>query len=474
MPGSLSFEFSFSKPKQEPTLRADQPMRILILGDFSGRAQRGQEDAATLSTRRINKIDIDNIEQSIARMEVGIRLSINDIATDIAVRELEDFHPDQLYQSLDIFKTMEATRNAPAASDTTFADLLGGQVKHAPDKTQSASATQNDFNTMIKNIVGDLPIAAPNQNEHKAAVDAVSAEVMRMLLHDPAFSTIEAAWRSLHLLVTSLELDDNLQLHIIDMSKQELHDDLATAGSNLEDTSLYQLLVEQTRQSPDSAPWSVIIGNYTFDTSENDVKMLAALGAIGEQAAAPFIAAASSRVLGCETLADNGDPANWPPLKNADTERWQTLRESTHAQWIGLAAPRLLLRQPYGKNSDPIECFNFEEMPGLPWHEGYLWGNPGFGCALLLGRAFAENGWEMNPNDELDISDLPAHTWQLDGEAHMQACAEVYLSERAGDVILEKGIMPFLSFKNRNAVRLLRSQSIAFPPHALSGPWLLV
>jgi len=473
MPESLAFEFSFSQPKQEPTLRADQPMRILILGDFSGRAQRGKEDAATLSTRRINQIDIDNIEQTMARMAVGVRLSINNIATDIAVRELEDFHPDRLYQSLDIFKTMEATRNAPAASDTAFADLLGGQIKHAPDRAQPASAMQNDFNTMIKNIVGDLPIAASNRDEHKAAVDAVSAEVMRTLMHDTAFSAIEAAWRSLHQLVTSLELDENLQLHIIDMSKQELHDDLATVGSKLDAASLYQLLVKQTQQSPDSTPWSVIIGNYTFDTSEEDVTMLAALGAIGEQAGAPFIAAASSRVLGCKTLADNGDPSDWPLLEDADAARWQNLRESAHACWIGLAAPRLLLRQPYGKNSDPIEHFNFEEMPGLPWHEGYLWGNPAFGCALLIGRAFAEKGWEMNPGDELDISDLPAHVWRQDGEAHMQACAEVYLSERAGDAILAKGLMPFLSFKNRNAVRLLRSQSIAHPPHALSGPWRL-
>ncbi len=467
MPGSLDFEFSFSKLKQAPALHSDQPMRILILGDFSGRTQRGQDDASTLPTRPIR--NIDNFEQSMARMAIGMRLSINNAATDIAVRELEDFHPDHLYQSLEIFKTMEATRNDTATSDTTFTDLLGGSIEQAPDKIQPASATQSAINTLIKNIVGDIPTAAPNRDEHKAAVDAASAELMRTLLHDPAFTAIEAAWRSLHLLVTSLELDENLQLHILDVSKQELYDDLATAGEKLDSAALYQLLVEQIRQSPDSAPWSVIIGNYTFDTSEDDIALLAAIGAIGAQAGAPFISAASPRLLGCDTLAD---PATWPTLEDADAARWQALRASTNACWIGLATPHLLLRQPYGKNSDPIERFSFEEMPGLPRHNDYLWGNPAFGCALLLGQTYAENGWEMNPGDALDIGDLPAYTWRHEDEAHMQACAEVYLPERAGDAMLAQGLMPFLSFKNRNAVRLLRSQSIAHPPQALSGPWL--
>ncbi len=473
MLGSHTFEFSFSKLKQAPIVHSEQPMRMLILGDFSGRGQRGQEDVSTLQMRPTLKVDIDNFEHTMARMAIGMRLSISGVETDIVVREMDDFHPDHLYQSLDIFKTMEATRNDTASSDTAFADLLGGQVKQAPDKTQPASSTQSAVNNLIKSIVGNIPIAEPSRDEHKAAVDAASAEVMRTLLHEPAFSSVEAAWQSLNLLVSSLELDENLQLHILDVSKQELHADLENAGEKLDTAALYHLLVEQAQQSPDSEPWSVIIGNYTFDTSEDDIAMLAAIGAISEQAGAPFIAAASPQLLGCDTLAGHADPDTWLQLEDVNAARWQALRTSTYARWIGLASPRLLLRQPYGKNSNPIEQFNFEEIPGLPLHDSYLWGNPAFGCALLLGGAYSENGWEMNPSDALDIDDLPAYTWRHEDEAQMQACAEVYLPERAGDAMLAQGLMPFLSFKNRNAVRLLRSQSIAHPSQALSGPWLL-
>ena len=77
----------------------------------------------------------------------------------------------------------------------------------------------------------------------------------------------------------------------------------------------------------------------------------------------------------------------------------------------------------------------------------------------------------MTPGDELDVADLPAHTFDQDGEKRMQACAETYLSERAGQALIERGVMPLLSYANRNAVRVMRFQSIAEPARELSGPW---
>jgi type VI secretion system protein ImpC len=77
----------------------------------------------------------------------------------------------------------------------------------------------------------------------------------------------------------------------------------------------------------------------------------------------------------------------------------------------------------------------------------------------------------MEPGDELDVEDLPAHTYEEDGEKHLQACAETLLTENAGQALLERGLVPLLSYKNRNAVRVLRFQSIAEPSQPLSGPW---
>ena len=45
------------------------------------------------------------------------------------------------------------------------------------------------------------------------------------------------------------------------------------------------------------------------------------------------------------------------------------------------------------------------------------------------------------------------------------------MTEETAEALLDYGIMPLVSFKDRDMVRILRFQSIADPPAALSGPW---
>jgi len=47
-----------------------------------------------------------------------------------------------------------------------------------------------------------------------------------------------------------------------------------------------------------------------------------------------------------------------------------------------------------------------------------------------------------------------------DDEKRLQACAEWYLSEQQIQTIFEHGIMPFISFHNRNSVRLFAGQAL--------------
>jgi predicted component of type VI protein secretion system len=144
------------------------------------------------------------------------------------------------------------------------------------------------------------------------------------------------------------------------------------------------------------------------------------------------------------------------------------LRRSEAAPWIGLAAPRVLLRMPYGKASDPIEAFAFDECVGEPAPNELLWGNGALAAALLIGRSFNERGWDMEPGDEREIGDLPAYTFTRDGEPHMQPCAERELTESQTDSMIKGGLIPIASRRDRNAVVAIRFQSIADPPAPLA------
>jgi type VI secretion system protein ImpC len=467
----MQFNLSLSR---EPVARTPHrgPLRLLVMGDFSGLTAAPK---AALAVRPTHRVDLDNLDDVMRRLAPRVNLPVGEVDFE----SLDDFHPDALFNRLDVFRALRDMRRrlldpnsfaqaaaelrqdaapgapsaAPGGADGgLLAQLLGGQPVAAPP----APAPATGIDALIRQIVAPhiVPDIAPQQATYLASVDAAIAEQMRTLLHAPAFQALESAWRGVQWLISSLELDEDLQLHLFDVSRDELLADVVASQGRLGQTGLHLALADRWRNVPGGEGWTALVGLYRFGPSDADIGLLAALGLIASQAGGPLLAA------GDTTLA-TADPAT--------LAGWQALRGSEAAPWIGLAAPRVLLRLPYGKASDPIVSFAFEEVIGVPEHEQLLWGNGGLAAALLIGRAFSARGWRFEPGDEREIGDLPAYTYLKDGERELQACAEHYLGEQGGNALLAAGLMPVMSHRHANAVTVMRFQSVAQPPRALAG-----
>jgi type VI secretion system protein ImpC len=446
MPGRLEFDLSFGRASRP---RADsEPMRLLVLGDFSGKAVA---DRPPLASRPTLRVDLDKFDGALRRLGPRLRVA----AGEISFEQIDDFHPDRLYARLDLFQALrEARTKPPAANDELLGRLLGKPA--GPDAAPAAAPpAASAVDALIRSIVAPHIVkdTSAQTKPYLAAVDAAIAEQMRTLLHDPAFQALEASWRGVQWLISSLELDENLQLHLFDATREELLADIVAAKGQLAQTGLYRALVDRWRNVPGGQGWAPLVGLIAFGPSDADMGLLAALGLIASQAGGPLLAGADPALAGDDTAALAG---------------WQALRRSEAAPWIGLAAPRVLLRLPYGKASDPIEAFAFEEFPGTPVQEQFLWGNASLATALLIGRAFSARGWDMEPGDEREIGDLPAYTFVRDGEREMQPCGERFLTESQIEALLKAGLVPIASRRDRNAVVAVRFQSVADPPAPLA------
>ncbi len=494
MAASMQFEFQFKAGQGAQRVQDEQAMKILLMADFSA----ANLDAKPLAQRRIRKVDIDNFDQLIATYSPRLVLDLPQLGQTGLTLEfqcLDDFTPDHLYRRVALFQTLRETRkqlqnpatfaqavaqlgfSAPSTAtpqeavtepSSDFAALLGGTVK-AVGNREASGAPKNNLEALIQSIAAPHIVRGHDPSMYLTAVDDALGSLMRAILHHPAFQALEASWRGVHYLITNLDLDENLQLHLLNLSRAEFAADLRNAGTDLSQSGLHHQLIDAVRQAPDATPWAVILGDYHFDESADDVAQLAAIGALAARAGAPFLAAAKASIVGSTALHIQGEPREWQALEESAQQRWQALRQSPQAAWLGLALPRLLLRLPYGKGGEHVEQFEFTESTLA--HDSFLWGNPCFGCGLLLAQAFQEDGWQMQAGGILDLSDMPAYTYKLDGETHLLPAAETYLLERAADAISQAGLMPMLSYKNRNAVRLLRFQAIAAPLRGLAGPW---
>jgi type VI secretion system protein ImpC len=492
--------------------REDTSCRIAVLGDFSSRPNRGRAGASLADCRAL-LVDRDNFDSVLANIAPELRLPIGARA-ELALRfsELDDFHPDRLFERAEIFRRLREVRlrlkdpatfaaaaedlgvrlepqaatktNGPPASAGAIASNLvqdrpGGLLEEIVERAGGGeregrpSRAPDVLQEFVRRVTEPHLVEAsdPRQEELLRMIDRALSAQMQALLHVPAYQSLEAAWRSMFFLVRRSETGSQLKLYLIDISKEDLAADLISS-QDLRATGAYKLFVEKTVGTPGAEPWSLIVGNYTFGPQREDAELLGRLAKIARSARAPFIAAASPRLLGCASIADAPHPRDWRITPTADAAAaWESLRRLPEASSIGLAMPRFLLRLPYGKKTDAIESFDFEEMPEGSSHEDYLWGNPAFACALLLAQSFSEYGWEMRPGVHAQIEGLPLHVYEQDGESELKPCAEALLTDEAAERILENGLMPLASMKGRDAVRVVKFQSVAEPFRVLAGRW---
>jgi type VI secretion system protein ImpC len=476
------------------------PMKILLCADFSGRAARGVAEPAGLASRPILRVDIDNLDSVVARLSPEVEHSLDGNALRIKFASIDDFHPDSIFDRTGDFADLAMRREsqldrangaqtelqaspAPRGSDTAGeADLRRLLERDTSPPASAGTGSTGDrqkadkaaaaVDALIRSALGSSN-SAPDQDleKEKTSMDRATAlilsERMRGLMQDPGFRVLEANWRTVELLVSRLDLDETLQLHLFDVTRQELA--AASAESELQRTGIWKALADRPGAGDDG--WSLVVSLEAFDASQDDISLLASLAVVAAASGAPLVASASPRLFGCENVAALADPDDWQPLDPEAQARWQALRESPLAAWIGLVAPALLLRLPYGEATDPIERFDFDEMAGIDPAGGLLWGAASGACALLAALAFQDAGWRMDLDAVLEIDDLPAWIDEMEGERQLYPCTGAWLGERASEAMLGRGIMPLLSRRDRPTARLLRWQSVSQPARHLAGPW---
>jgi type VI secretion system protein ImpC len=431
----------------------DTPFHILVVGDFTGGAS---------AARKAIPIDRDTFDAVLGALAPSIELAIGSAPVAVEFRELEDFHPDRVFERLAPFQALRALRArlsdpatfaaaaaemAPASEKQSSgappselaglsgADVLSLMMGEAPARETSRPCS--DFEQMLRDIVAPYaqPRPDPRQPELVAQTDRAITGLMRGVLHDSRFRALESNWRALRFLVHRLETGEDLKVAILDMPHEEMVSEAGLAN-------LRRALAGEAR--------AVIAALYYF--SPEDEAALARLASLARSGRAPMIAGLAPDVVGL-------------------TGVFADLRRSPDARWIGFALPRFLLRLPYGRETSEIESFDFEEMPEVVEHERYLWGHPAAACAYLLGESFLRHGWAMRPGANDTIDGLPLHVYKEDGESHLKPCAEVLLTEEAAIFLLERGFMPLVWFKDSDRVRVLRFQSVAEPLAPLAGRW---
>lgn len=453
-----------------PTWAAKRPVRIALLGDFGGGAAAGRLDTgAELARRKPISVEADTLEQALARLDVTLRVPVgaSGLPVDIALAELDAFHPDTLYREQALFRQLadlrkrlnntasfakaaaevqrmaggakrRASRVARGVRSRGAAPAPGARLDDFARLTGRASAAvppDGGVEALLRDVISPFIVPAP-QPELKAllaALDSAIADLMRALLHQPDFQTAESLWRGVDFLLRRLETGPMLQVHLIDISAEEFAADLSSSD-DLAEAGLYRLLVSTPAESKDGG-YTYIAGLYQFEATPPHTELLGRMARIAQTAGAPFLTA-----IAIDTLAQR-KPLPHPLVRSA----FAALQATPQAANLALLGPRFLLRQPYGRRSDPIGSFSFEEFTRADGLGGMLWGHP----ALLALTVLAGQGGAAQ------VGDLPFHHFvDDDGDSIALPCTERFVSVDQAAQLGGLGITALVAHKGEPSVRL--------------------
>ncbi len=342
---------------------------------------------------------------------------------------------------------------------------------------QTSLTQEDDTYGVVKSGVGALIeelIKSDNVDEkvNKSIIDKMIAEIdekisaqMDEILHHEQFQALESKWRGLHMLVERTDFRQNIQMEIINVSKEDLMEDFEDS-LDITQTGLYKHVYTSGYGQFGGEPVGTIIADYQLSPSNVDIKFLNKVASISAMSHAPFIAAAGPKFFGLDSFE------GLPDLKDMDDvmsspqfAAWRGFRQNEDSKYVGLTLPRFLLRAPYDPEDNPISNFVYKENVSKD-HEDYLWGNTVYPFASKLTDSFANFRWCTNiigPKSGGEVRDLPVHTFESMGDIEMKIPTEVLVSDRREYELSEQGFIPLIMRKGSNSAAFFAATSAQEP-----------
>lgn len=464
-----------------------------VVGQFSSPRPREAVDERR-DRARFRDIDRDDFDAVLSRVAPQVQLDLPFCRT-LRLSRWGDFHPDGLTEKIpSLDRLLEARRSVgnpplmrrcleqagvdfsrisaperaralpedsgvaegPPPSDSELLDsMLGGAPKDQTASQHHAGGEPrpSSFDRAIREIIDASSDETDyaQQDRWRSAIDGELSLRVEALLRHPGFRKLEASWGSLRELVRQAHTDETLRIRLLDLGQAEVLAELSPLGDTpaLEESTLYRLLMEGEPGPPGERPFELLVTDFRLELDPESLKLLGYLVELGNRARVPLLAAATGRA------------ANIRDASDQELQAWVHLRAHSGARWIGLCTPELLLRPPYGSQSEPIESFPFEEHARREEPDSYAWASPAFAVARAVTRAYEEDGDLAGLARFTEIENLPLHVYRAGGEVHQQGPVREVLTEPRVEACEQMGLIPVISPRSRDSLRILSLRSLA-------------
>jgi type VI secretion system protein ImpC len=303
-------------------------------------------------------------------------------------------------------------------------------------------------------LAGSITMARDTEamlNARIAQIDQLVSLQLNEVLHHPDFQKLEGTWRGLRYLLTQSETGEMLKVKVLNISKKELLRDLQRAPE-FDQSGLFKKVYEEEYGVFGGSPFGALLGDYEFDRSGQDIELLEKVAQVASASHAPFLTGTSPDLLNLESFTQVDAPRDMAKIyDSSEFAKWKAFRATEDSRYVALTLPRILLREPFGSATVPIESFQYEEEVGGTDHGRYLWGNAAWALGARVNQAFAAYGWcacIRGVESGGLVEELPVHNFRTDaGDVAINGPTEVNITDRREKELADLGFAPLVRQK---------------------------
>jgi type VI secretion system protein ImpC len=365
----------------------------------------------------------------------------------------------------------QPTTQSPAATttETTEKSLLDqivdqGRLARDPEARERGRDLVKNFVSQF--LDGQMTLNRDSEamiNSRIAQIDHLISLQLNEVMHNPAFQKLEASWRGLKYLVGRTETSEMLKIKVFNCSKKELLRDLQRAA-DFDQSAMFKKVYEEEFGVFGGHPFGALVGDYEFGKGPEDMELLEKVSQVAAASHAPFIAAASANMFNLDSYTDLGAPRDLAKVfDTTEYAKFKSFRASDDSRYVALTLPHVLMRDPYGKATRPVEEFDYEEAVDGTEHNKYLWGNAAWTLAARITDSFARYNWcatIRGVEGGGKVEGLTVHNFKTDdGDVAMKCPTEVTITDRREKELADLGFVPLVHCKNTDYAAFFSVQS---------------
>ncbi len=339
---------------------------------------------------------------------------------------------------------------------------------HMARTEEQKSYAQDLIGEFVRQVTGSEAMVGRDAvaliNEKIAALDALISAQMNEVLHHQDFQKLESSWRGLAYFVNNTETSSRLKIRVLPSTRDELQKDLEKAVE-FDQSSLFKKIYEAEYGTFGGTPFSLLVADLEFGRTPRDLSLLEKMAGVAATAHTPLITSASSNLFDLSSFTDLDAPRDLSKIfESSELARWRSFRESDDSRYVSLALPHILLRDPYGPDTKPVEGLNFVEDVDGKDHKKYLWGNAAYALGTRITSAFATYGWTAAIRGVEGgglVENLPVHTFRTeDGDIAIKCPTEVAITDRREKELSDLGFISLVHQKGTDKAAFFGGQTV--------------